>query len=100
VMLIIDSGCEWKKGVDFLQYLQEYALLLLLLLLLFTEIEFSHGGSSPYTSTDKTNKNKYTLTRQYTNTVNTSTHITETPTHPHITKPTHTHAPTHRYTRP
>jgi hypothetical protein len=35
-------------------------LLLLLLLLLFTAIECSLGGSSPYTSTDKTNKNKYT----------------------------------------
>jgi hypothetical protein len=33
---------------------------MLLLLLLFTEIELSLGGSSPYTSTDKTNKNKYT----------------------------------------
>ena len=34
--------------------------LLLLLLLLFTGIELSLGGSSPYTGTDKTNKNKYT----------------------------------------
>jgi len=33
-------------------------LLLLLLLLLFTAIEFSPGGSSPYISTEKTNKNK------------------------------------------
>ena len=33
---------------------------LLLLLLLLTAIELSLGGSSPYTSTDKTNKNKYT----------------------------------------
>ena len=32
----------------------------LLLLLLLTAIEFSLGGSSSYTSTDKTNKNKYT----------------------------------------
>jgi hypothetical protein len=38
----------------------EYLLLLLLLLLLLSAIEFSLGGSSPYTSTDKTNKNKYT----------------------------------------
>jgi hypothetical protein len=30
------------------------------LLLLLTAIELSLGGSSPYTSTDKTNKNKYT----------------------------------------
>ena len=32
----------------------------LLLLLLLTAIEFSLGDSSPYTSTEKTNKNKYT----------------------------------------
>jgi hypothetical protein len=35
-------------------------LLLLLLLLLLTAIDLSHGGSSPYSSRDKTNKNKYT----------------------------------------
>jgi len=35
-------------------------LLLLLLLLFLTAIKLSLGGSSPYTSTDKTNKNKYT----------------------------------------
>ena len=33
---------------------------LLLLLLLLISIELSLGGSSPYTSTDKTNQNKYT----------------------------------------
>ena len=32
----------------------------LLLLVLFTAIAFSLGGSSPYTSTDKANRNKYT----------------------------------------
>jgi hypothetical protein len=36
------------------------SIILLLLLLLLTAIELSLGGSSPYTSTDKTNKNKYT----------------------------------------
>ena len=35
-------------------------MLLLLLLLLTTAVELSIGGSSPYTSTDKMNKNKYT----------------------------------------
>jgi hypothetical protein len=58
----------------------------------------SFGGSSPYTSTDRTNRNKYiylykytdilvhkrnntkTQYKQYKNTVNTSTHITKTPT--------------------
>jgi hypothetical protein len=70
-------------------------------LLLFTSIEFSLGGSSQ-TSTDKTN-NKYTLTEQHKNsvqtiqnTVNTSTHVTKTPailskhshihSYPHITE--------------
>jgi uncharacterized protein (UPF0333 family) len=37
--------------------------------------------------------------KQHKNTVNTSTHITKTPTqlskHPHITKPTHTHTHSH-----
>ena len=62
----------------------------------------SLGGSSPYTSTDKTNKNKYTYTKQYKNTVqtiqktvNTSTHITKT--HTHFTKPKHTHTHTHTH---
>jgi len=59
----------------------------------------SLGCSTSYTSTDKTNKNKYTWTKQYKNTVltiqntaNTSTHIAKTPTHthPHITKPVKT----------
>jgi len=41
--------------------LAPYVKVLLLLLLLFlTVIELSLGGSSPYTSTDKTNNNKYT----------------------------------------
>jgi len=40
-------------------------LLLLLLLLFLTEIELSLFGSSPYASTDKTNKNKYISTKQY-----------------------------------
>jgi hypothetical protein len=39
-------------------------LLLLLLLLLLTAIELSPSGSSPYTSTDKTNKKKYTETKK------------------------------------
>jgi hypothetical protein len=38
----------------------DFGMNLLLLLLLLTVIELSLGSSSPYTSTDKTNKNKYT----------------------------------------
>jgi len=57
----------------------------------------SRGGSIPYTSTDKTNKNKYTqmntkknIVQTIQNTVNTGTHVyypnTQTYTHPHITR--------------
>ena len=84
-------------------------LLLLLLLFILTEIELSFGGSNPYTSRDKTiginiHKGNNAKNRVHTiqNTVNTSKHITKTPTyytthtytHPHITKPTHTHTRT------
>jgi hypothetical protein len=49
----------WENSLELLrQY--NLLLLLLLLLLLFTVIELSLGGSSPYTSTDQSNKNKYT----------------------------------------
>jgi len=43
---------ELSFAVDF------FFSLLLLLLLLLTAIELSPGGSIPYTSTNKTNKNK------------------------------------------
>jgi hypothetical protein len=96
----MDKGCGKCSGED---------RCILLLLLLLPAIELSFSDSRPYTSTDKTNKNKYTKMKQYKitvqtiqNTVNTSTLITKTPTHyksdtytqPHITNPIHT------YTRP
>jgi hypothetical protein len=56
------------------RYLQENTVLLLLL----TTIEFSIGGSSPYTSTDKTNENKYTSIKQYKNAVHTIHNTTNT----------------------
>jgi len=34
-------------------------IIIITVIYLLTVIEFSLGGSSPYTSTDKTNKNKY-----------------------------------------
>ena len=37
----------------------------IIILILLTATELSLGGSSPYTSTDKTNKNKYTQMKQY-----------------------------------
>jgi flagellar basal body-associated protein FliL len=57
-------------------YLCIIILLLLLLLLLLTAIQFPLSGSSPYTSTDKTNnihkrKNTKTQYSQYKNTVQT-----------------------------
>jgi hypothetical protein len=60
-----------------------------IIIIIITAIDFSLGGGSPYITTDKTSKNKYTSTKQYKyknsvqaiqNTVNTSTHITKTPT--------------------
>jgi hypothetical protein len=35
-------------------------IITIIIIIIITEIDFSLGGSSPYTSTDKTNKNKYT----------------------------------------
>jgi len=62
-------------------------IIIIYLLAYLQKIGFSLNGSSPYTSTDKTNKNKYAQTKQYKNTVqtiqnnaNTSTHIIKTPT--------------------
>ena len=45
-----------------LQYFPYYVWLLpiIIIIIIITEIQLSLGGSSPYTSTDKTNKNKYT----------------------------------------
>ena len=47
------------KFLKLCSYNLHLLLLLLLLLLPLTAIELSLGGSSPYTSTDKTNKNKH-----------------------------------------
>jgi hypothetical protein len=38
----------------------EIIIIIIIIHFLLTAIELSLGGSSPYTSTDKTNKNKYT----------------------------------------
>jgi uncharacterized protein YpmB len=35
-------------------------IIIIIIIIIITAIEFSLGGSSPYTSTEKTNKNKYT----------------------------------------
>jgi len=34
--------------------------IIIIIIIIINATEFSLGGSSPYTSTDKTNKNKYT----------------------------------------
>jgi hypothetical protein len=56
---------SWEKSKPILLILcansdHSVTNLLLLLLLLQIAIELLLGGSSPYTSTDKINKNKYT----------------------------------------
>jgi hypothetical protein len=73
-------------------------IIIIIIIIIITAIELSLGGSSPYTSTDKTNKNKYTKIKQYEkySTNNTkygkhkytyyqNTHP-PTHTHPHLTK--------------
>jgi len=51
-----------KKKLEMLKFKIEIFVVkyyyFLLLLFLFNAIEFSPGGSSPYTSADETNKNK------------------------------------------
>jgi hypothetical protein len=37
-----------------------YIIIIIIIIIIITAVEFQPGGSSPYTSTDKTNKNKYT----------------------------------------
>jgi Na+/proline symporter len=46
-----------------------FIIIIIIIIIIFTAFEFSLGGSSPYSSTDKTNKN--TLTKRYKNTVQT-----------------------------
>ena len=59
--LLTIAPCYNKSGIVFQQTVFDLLnLLLLLLLLLLTAIQLSLGGSSPYTSTEKTNKSKYT----------------------------------------
>jgi hypothetical protein len=82
-----------------LLFLPLLLLLLLLPLLLLTAIELSHGRSSPYTSIDKTNKNKYTKMKQYEkhSTHNTKHSIYKYPYYQntHTLQNQHIHTPTH-----
>jgi len=54
------------QGNNCCQFIIIIIIITYLLTNLLTAIELSLGASSPYTSRDKTNKNKYTYTKQYT----------------------------------
>jgi hypothetical protein len=91
------------KGIEVCEIIIIIIIIIIITIYLLTSIEFSLGGCSPYTSTDKTYKNKYTYKKQYKNTVqtiqntvNTSTYVHLLPKQRHITKHTHTH--THKHT--
>ena len=43
----------------------KYDIIIIIIIIIITAIGFSLGGSSPYSSTDKSNKNKYTQTKQH-----------------------------------
>jgi len=87
--------------MNYYYYYYYYYLLTYLLTYFLTAIEVPPGASSPYSNTNKTNKNEIYINETLHNTVNTSTHIIKTPTHyktqyntvntsTHITKtPTH-----------
>jgi len=68
-------------------YLLHY-LLIYLLAYLLTAVDLSLGGSRPYTGTDKTNKNKYTYTKQYKQYKTHYIPLHILPKHPHIHTPT------------
>jgi hypothetical protein len=55
--LCVDQRLSAVAAVDVLVFA---IVFITYFLLLFTAIEFSLGGCIPYTSTDNTNKNKYT----------------------------------------
>jgi hypothetical protein len=80
----ISLGSSWYLLCFSVIVLARLCVLLLLLLLLLTAIELSLSGSSPYTSTDRTNKNIHkrnntkNTVQKIQNTINTSTHIAKT----------------------
>jgi hypothetical protein len=79
-------------------------IIIYLLTYLLTAIELSLGGSSPYTSTEKTN-NKYTETKKYKNRIQTIQNAADTRTsthtkHPHICQNNHTLQNPHVHTNP
>jgi hypothetical protein len=78
-----------------------FIIIIIIIIIIYCKLSFH---SVAVVLTLVTNKNKYAETKQYKNTINTSTHIIKTPTqlseHPHITKHTHTHThyKTHTHT--
>jgi hypothetical protein len=62
VVVLTEIRACLVRGTNSSLYIQfvPVLLLLLLLLLLLNEIALSLGGSSPYTSANKANKNKHT----------------------------------------
>jgi hypothetical protein len=79
-----------------------YLITYLISYFLLTAIELSLGDINPYTSTDKTNKNKYTQRKQYkTQYRQYKTRYIQVcilPKHPHIHTPTHYKSHTHTHT--
>jgi len=68
-LIPINAVTYWKVWRDhfvpiFSQLITIYHLIIIIIIIIIVivvaEIEFSLGGSGPYTNTDKTNKNKYT----------------------------------------
>ena len=60
VCAVPNMAVFWSSLTSCYYYYYYYYLLTYLLIYLLAAIQLSLGGNSPYTSTDKTNKNKYT----------------------------------------
>jgi len=59
-MIIVCRILQNEPERSFCEDPKNNTLIIIIIIIIIIAVEVSLGGSSPYTSTDKTNKNKYT----------------------------------------
>jgi len=59
-MIIVCRILQNEPECSFVKALKKILTLIIIITTIVTAVELSLDGSSPYTSTDKTNKNKHT----------------------------------------
>jgi len=55
-MIIVCRILQNKPECSFVKAIKTNTLIIIIIIIIITAVELSLGGSSPYTSTDKTNK--------------------------------------------